>query len=642
MRIVNLREAIAVKDYGGKAANLAHLLRAGLPVPNGFAVGLDAFNASGQLIEQAKREIATLVDNSKLYAVRSSALAEDASNASFAGQFETFLNTTPTKIVSKIEKCHNSTKNRARAYADSQNMTDDFQIAVVVQEMLQPEYAGVLFTKNPITGQEQSVTEYVEGLGEKLVSGRSDPKRVVLDREPERLPFDKQQLTNLANKVERLFGVPQDIEWAVSGGKIWLVQARPITATDQQRQGFYLGEPSDLFYWGPSRAKEMYMSDFMAGIERLFDEMTANSDLPTPPKTLVLFCKGKMVWLNNAIEFGSFVEKTFEVYEKQNRLEQDVKNWRTICKRLSSLSGQALADELVNAFYATEFAEFALYGAEMALNKRLGRFGSDEQHEIWRTFSTPDKPTFLNRIDYELAISHDPQQLARKYTWILDGYDGVSKFGDVEKYFIKRLKVIADGVAKNGEDEAKRKKLIGKFGLTPDEVKAFTLTRKLAEFMDDRKAWMMSTRCLITQSVGKIKHGWFFSQGKTTLINQNDTDELWRRYIDFKISTSAVAGIVASNGNRHFINGEVVLVLNQADIVPDGKIIVVPSTSPSYVPLMRKAKALVTDHGGMMSHAAIVAREFNLPCIVGTKQATKILQNGDNVVLDLVKGEVIR
>lgn len=132
----------------------------------------------------------------------------------------------------------------------------------------------------------------------------------------------------------------------------------------------------------------------------------------------------------------------------------------------------------------------------------------------------------------------------------------------------------------------------------------------------------------------------FFEDGKVTLIDEDSTHELWQRYVDFKASTSAVSGIVASNGGKHFINGEVAIVTSPTDVVPDGKIVVVPSTSPSYVPLMRKAKGLVTDHGGMMSHASIVAREFNLPCIVGTKQATKVLRDGDKVVLDLVKGEV--
>lgn len=99
--------------------------------------------------------------------------------------------------------------------------------------------------------------------------------------------------------------------------------------------------------------------------------------------------------------------------------------------------------------------------------------------------------------------------------------------------------------------------------------------------------------------------------------------------------------MVACNGGKHFIHGEVVIVTSPTDLVPDGKIVVVPSTSPSYVPLMRKAKALITDHGGMMSHAAIVAREFNLPCIVGTKQATKALMPGDTIMLDLTLGIVI-
>lgn len=637
MEVLNLNQATDVKKYGGKAVNLAKLLQDDLPVPNGFAVGLDAFDENGKLTEQAVRKIRELTDNSKLYAVRSSALAEDAEGASWAGQFESFLNTNPSDVITKVEECHNSAKKRAKAYADNQNMTRDFQVAVIVQEMLQPEYAGVLFTKDPITGEKHLVTEYVEGLGEELVSGRSDPKRVVLGSQVQ-TPFNSQQLTELAHKTEYLFGKPQDIEWVWQAGKIYLVQARPITTTGQKRQGFRLGEPSELFYWGPSRAKPMYMSDFMAAIERIFTEMANNPNLPTPPKTLVLFDGGKMVWLNNATEFGDFAEKTFEAYVKRNQLEQDIENWQTTIERLPSLSGQEFANELVNAWYYTEFAEFSLYGAETALIKRLSRFSADERQEIWAAFTVPDKPTFLNRIDGELATSKNPQKLAQKYAWVQDGYDGVAD--NAENYFEKRLEIVSDGVLQSVNNEAKRKEMAEKLALTDDEINALTLARRLAEFMDDRKAWMMQTRRLITQSVGNIEHGWYFDSGKVILINEDDSHGLWQRYVDFKTSTSAVAGIVASNGGKHFINGEVAIVTSPTDVVPEGKIVVVPSTSPSYVPLMRKAKALVTDHGGMMSHAAIVAREFNLPCIVGTKQATKVLQDGHKVVLDLVKGEV--
>lgn len=634
--VTALSEASNGMLYGGKASNLAKLIQAQLPVPNGLAVGLSAFEENGVLKESSKKKIAELIASDKLYAVRSSALAEDAEGASWAGQFETFLDTRASDVIAKVEDCHNSAKKRAKAYAADKSGTG-FDIAVVVQEMLKPDYAGVLFTKDPLTGQDQLITEYVEGLGEKLVSGRADPKRIVLD-EVEQVPFDVKELTELATRTEQLFGVPQDIEWVWADNKVWLVQARPITATQQKREGYYLGEPSQLFYWGPSRTKPMYMSDFMAAVERLFVEMANDPKLPTPPKTLVLFDGGKMVWLSNAQDFADFTEQTFVTYEQRNQLDPDIANWEQTSNELNKLSGKAFNDKIVETWYYTEFAEFSLYGAETSLIKRLERFEPETRQDIWSAFTTPDTQTFLARIDNELASSQDPVAMAEKYPWIQDGYDGLSS--NARQYFEDRLKIVGTEPAKASDNQQRRRELIEKLQLSDDEVSALTLARKLAEFMDRRKEWMMQTRRLLTSSVGNIEHGWFFNEGKVSKIDQETTHELWQRYVDFKASSSAVFGIVASNGGKHFVNGEVAVVASPSDSVEDGKIIVVPSTSPSYVPLMRKAKALVTDHGGMMSHAAIVAREFNLPCIVGTKQATKVLQNGDKVVLDLVKGEV--
>ncbi len=622
---------------GGKAANLAKLLKADLPVPDGIAVGLSAFDDNGLLDDDAKLQVQKELNPAKLYAVRSSALAEDAEGASWAGQFETFLNTQSGDVVAKIEECHNSAKQRAKAYAKDKVSNGQFDIAVVVQEMLNPEYAGVLFTKDPVTGQDSLVTEYVKGVGEELVSGRADPKRIVIG-EVNDTPFDVNQLSDLAQKVERLFGVPQDIEWTWSDGKIWLVQARPITATQEIRNGYYLGEPEELFYWGPSRTEPMYMSDFMAAMERLFMTMVNDSSLPTPPKSLVLFDEGKMVYLSDAKDFFGWCEKVFEAYKKLNQLDSDIANWKAESEKLPELSGTAFNEAVINAWYYTEFAEFSLYGSEAALAKQLSRFDAETRQEIWAVFTVPDNPTFLARIDKELAETHDPAAMAEKYPWIQDGYHGLSD--TAKQYFEERLKVVSDESFSTEDHEPKRQELIAKLDLTEVEVSALTLARRLAEFMDDRKAWMMHTRRLLKRSVGNIEHGWFFDGSKVTLIDGNNTHELWQRYVDFKAATNAVVGVVASNGGKHFINGEVAIVSSPNDSVDDGKVVVVPSTSPSYVPLMRKAKALITDHGGMMSHAAIVAREFNLPCIVGTKQATKVLQNGDKVVLDLVRGEV--
>lgn len=637
--VINLADATDSKLFGGKAANLARLLNAGLPVPGGIAVGLNAFDTNGSLTESAQQLIKQRVSSDRLYAVRSSALAEDAEGASWAGQFETFLDTKPEDIITKIELCHSSAKLRAKAYAEDKTPGETFNIAVVVQDMLRPEYAGVLFTKDPLSGEDQLVTEYVEGLGEELVSGQADPTRIVLDSHSElSAPFDASQLSELALKVEKLFGIPQDIEWVWVDSKIWLVQARPITVTQVARNGYYLGEPGDLFYWGPSRAKPMYMSDFIAAVEQFFVMMAHDKTLPNPPKTVVLFDGSKMVWLNNAKLFADFTEQTFQAYEKLDRIKQDISDWTDSADQLNKLHDSELSGKLVEAWVHTEFAEFALYGAETSLIKRLSRFDAQTRQEIWGAFTVPDTQTFLAHIDNELIANQDPAAMAKKYPWIQDGYDGLGK--GVTQYFEDRLKVVGNEIPKNQDNALRREELIAKLKLTDQEVSSLTLARKLIEFMDDRKAWMMQTRRLITQPLGAIDYGWFFNEGTPSVINQDDAQELWQRYVEFKASTSTVVGVVASNGGRHFINGEVVVVSSPVDIVEKDKILVVPSTSPSYVPLMRNAKALITDHGGMMSHAAIVAREFNLPCIVGTKQATKVLQSGDKVVLDLVRGEV--
>ena len=116
MCVVSLRDVESVEQFGGKAFNLARMLMAGLPVPNGFAVGLSSFDKNGKLTNAAKTKIANFI-KSKLYAVRSSATAEDAAGASWAGQFESFLNVKPENIIKKIEECHVSAKERAKSYA---------------------------------------------------------------------------------------------------------------------------------------------------------------------------------------------------------------------------------------------------------------------------------------------------------------------------------------------------------------------------------------------------------------------------------------------------------------------------------------------------------------------------------------------
>ena len=215
-------------ELGGKAKNLAKLIQNRFPVPTGFIITLEAFH-HGELKLSAISEIENLIKLEKLYAVRSSAIAEDAQNESWAGQFESFLNVLAKEVIEKVVKCHNSKKARALAYGGK---TQDFGIAVIVQEMLKPDYAGVIFTRNPVTGADEMVTEFIEGLGEDLVGGRKDPNQIIIRKNKEipKYPFDFEKLYSMANEILTVFdGIPQDIEYAVVNDEIYILQSRPIT-----------------------------------------------------------------------------------------------------------------------------------------------------------------------------------------------------------------------------------------------------------------------------------------------------------------------------------------------------------------------------------------------------------------------------
>lgn len=681
--VSKLRDAFEIHQFGGKASNLARLLQANLPVPDGLAVGLGVFSKNGTLNSDARQQIEDALDPSKYYAVRSSALAEDSLGASWAGQFETFLNTRASDVSAKIELCHNSIKARAKAYSKDKEEQGEFQVAVVVQEMVDPTYAGLSFTKDPSTGTNKVMIEYVRGLGEPLVHGDVDPERIVWNRSKKKvieqteneIPIPLGELISLSERVEKAFGdVPQDIEWAYDGKQIWLVQARPITTLQERGAGkHYLGDPAKLFYWGPSRALPLYMSDFMEAEQQNFDRMLANSHLTGPPKTIVIFHASQMVWLNKLAEFSEFVESSFINYEHLRNLGRDISAFREAVKTLDEYMSKheevdvsQFRDLILRVWRPTLPPEFALYGAEAVLSKRLDRLSAEDKVTVWGLMTLPDQPTFMQQLDLELVTSRNAAEMAQKYPWIQDGYGGV--VDGAVGYFKNRLKVVQGNETLLLGSAAKRQEIAEQYALSRGEVSALGLSRGLAEFMDERKAWMMRSRQYILNVAKQVAHkhaiplekvehsqlsdlvsgnstpyyGWSFLASEHRPFTKQDAVLAWDWYIEYRASKSVLSGLVVSNGGRHFTNGEIFVAHDPTDPMPDDAILVVPSTSPSYVPLMRKARALVTDHGGMMSHAAIVAREFGLPCIVGTKRATKVLKDGDKVVLDLVKGEVSR
>ena len=312
--VIRLEEARRddVDLVGAKGANLGELAGAGLPVAEGVIVttavyrrltedpgisetitrldGLDEtdeqlLTVAAQLREAIadrgigeafERELTATLDTERnvdgaaetTYAVRSSATAEDLPTASFAGQHETFLGVSASAVPARVRDCLASLfTDRAVTYRVRAGIaTTDVEMAVVVQEMVDAEAAGVLFTADPETGNRTvALVEATYGLGEGLVSGAVSPDRARVDRRTgasveyevgekattwrvrdtdmgttetsadrraKRVLSDVQigTLLELGDRIEEVFGVSQDIEWALVDGDFVISQSRPITS----------------------------------------------------------------------------------------------------------------------------------------------------------------------------------------------------------------------------------------------------------------------------------------------------------------------------------------------------------------------------------------------------------------------------
>jgi pyruvate,water dikinase len=258
----------ALALVGGKGLSLALTAAAGLPVPPGFVVTTDAdrrlkHTSPDDPFRNAITDAYAALGEGPV-AVRSSATAEDGAETSFAGQQETVLGVEGVDaVVAAIERCRKSLfTERAVAYRRAQGVADaGLAMAVVVQKLVPADVAGVLFTRDPNdpTGRRMSV-EASWGLGEAVVSGRVTPDRFAVDFETgevllrqagdkrveitptgeREVPADRRtalcltdtelsHLADLGRRVERFYGSPRDVEWAIAGGTVFLLQARPIT-----------------------------------------------------------------------------------------------------------------------------------------------------------------------------------------------------------------------------------------------------------------------------------------------------------------------------------------------------------------------------------------------------------------------------
>jgi len=215
---------------GGKAYHLSRLLNAKIPVPDGYVLSSEFYNSN---IDLFKSELALISSEIKstYVMVRSSAIGEDSTDHSFAGQLESYISKNNEEdLLKNILKCWDSLKNnRAKVYGNHLGKNLE-TMAVILQEMIEPDYAGVYFTHSP-NDYNLITIEWVAGHAEKLVAGSVTPETRTFPHTvtPVDVPYNLKMLREIADKIITLYKRPQDIEWAAKGQNIYIVQTRPIT-----------------------------------------------------------------------------------------------------------------------------------------------------------------------------------------------------------------------------------------------------------------------------------------------------------------------------------------------------------------------------------------------------------------------------
>jgi pyruvate,water dikinase len=740
-----------VECAGAKAAKLGELARAGFPVPDGFVLTTSAFdrflaaNALGPDSSPEAVAAATLptdVADALLaaaeglgdvpLAVRSSAVAEDLPNASFAGQYETVLDVRGADaLLAAVRQVFVSAfSRRVTAYRATQAPQATARMAILVQCMIAADAAGVAFTANPVTGDRaETVISAVQGSGERLVSGQVTPDEWIV-RNQETMcraaregAIDANQalaVAALARRVEAHFGgVPQDIEWALVGGELILLQTRPITALPEPvawevplpgawarhiRLGEWLGEPlTPLFAsWGLPRIEERLRANY---------RQIAGVPVPQPMHMLVngwYFCSlgflpssPAMLWrlLRYALPKALVQPRRVAMimpFTARFGVELFVREWHTtLLPRYQALVQQSasrvaqldapdlirLVEELASVAgdYFTSITLVAGFAwkAEIPLaafyHKYLSpRIGGSHQrllcglsdvslvstsHAVacldWfhptlgeqssSHVTGPDPAAearlglaSTERLQVEAqarsALAHEPKLLAR-FEKLLDT---AQRFGRVREEQVASFTLgwplmrrallrlggilVERGVLLTAEDV---------FFLTRAELlAALTISEPAGSLarvvMERRKLWQRQRRLTPPLVLGEM----------TPMMKRifEGTENMLRSEAGLPVRIG-LTGLPASPG-RASGPARVICTPEEFGRLQPGDVLIAPVTTPAWTPLFVHAAAVVTDTGSPLAHASLAAREYGIPAVAGTGNATARLQDGQVVLVD--------
>lgn len=642
---------------GGKGASLGEMTQAGIPVPPGFVILSGAFehfleetdlhpeidaalhavdHSEMHTIERASEKIRALIIAAPMpdiiaksinqfhkelgaaqVAVRSSATAEDSASAAWAGQLESFLNTTDETLLENVQKCWASLFTpRAIFYRFEKNLhMQKISVAVVVQKMVESEYSGIAFSVHPVTeDRNQLIIEAGFGLGEAIVSGSVTPDSYVVEKEPcriidmnintqtralyrapsgagnewreilepkasSRVLSEPQilELTELILLIENHYGFPCDIEWAFENGRFYITQSRPITTLSDKNK-----IPS-------KRRLELFgFRDFTLALSQLAFETESG---PLPYLDNVNLKRPYFVGERKEGIIGFFIDKSQVDWQK-----------REILKRIET-EGKYV-EKIIDRF-EHEYAKI-----ETFLDKG-------------EPLSREDLPGFL--ADVRLAWID-----AAGWWWSVEALEQASLYPklveDIMRVRRKSEKFVPS------VDRIMRATIKKLYPQSIDFVEVISLDEVLSGRLPEEKILKERLEHYATID-GEVSVGADIEKAK-------DNAGIELILPDIKAHQGGVLKGDISYRGKYTGRVSTVLTKKDADVFKKGDVLVASTTIPNFIHAIRRAGAIVADEGGIMSHAAISSREFKIPAVIGTKIATQVLKDGDLVEVDADKGIV--
>jgi phosphohistidine swiveling domain-containing protein len=704
-------------EVGAKAANLGELKRSGFAVPDGFVV----LGEPGPGLPAALEAI-----GGGPVAVRSSGTAEDLAEASFAGQYETILNVSGQEAVSQaIRDCRESAGNsRAKAYRKQRGVTASSTMAVLVQRMVQPQAAGVAFTANPVTGDRAEVViSAVRGLGERLVSGEAKGDEwVVRDGRPghrssleEVISHDQAlAIADLAKSAAEHFGRPQDIEWALADGRLYLLQSRPMTALPPHvewvppgsgywmrnlRLGEWLPEPvTPLFEdWLLKRLNKGFGrgNAIDVGLGAHLRQATVNGwyfSTPQPDLEIGAVVKALVTRPGKILRFvTSLLRQSTEPDLAERRYFRSVvRRWREEAlpryRKLVESRAAELDSARINDLFAIvdevgEAAGEQLWclaiggGSAWKVEVALARF--------FRRYLAPrvkfDVPTLLTGLPR--STDHQAGHLVRSADWFRPTLGETGSPAPPQDTADKRRRVeerreVAETECRNALTD--QPALLSRFETLLKLAQSYAQLREEQAFLLTL-GWPLMRRSVLRLGAEAVDRGALERPDDAFFLTRSELEQAatadaardlrtqvrarrseWERHR--RLSPPLALGkapkllqrmlgtlellrsdAVAREGSLHGepaspgrASGRVRVIRSPEDFdsFQEGEVLVAQTTAPAWTPLFARAAAVVTDGGSLAAHASLVAREYGIPAVVATGDATAQLANGQWVTVD--------